>query len=116
MVSRGHRKHSTDRADHPRQWRNVFFMKSPTTIVRVDHQKVFVPFHQAAEWAAGKRPGTMRLIVQVHTADGTIGLGETICLWEFVEPVLARTMAPLVLGEDACDVERICKKLEGAGY
>lgn len=91
-------------------------MKSPTTIVRIEHQKVFVPFHQAAEWAAGKRPGTTRLIVQVHTADGTIGLGETICLWEFVEPVLARTIIPLVLGEDACDIERLCKKVEGAGY
>lgn len=91
-------------------------MKSPTTIVRVEHQKVFVPFHQAAEWAAGKRPGTTRLIVQVHTADGAVGVGETICLWEFVEPVLARTIIPLVIGEDACDIERLCKKIEGAGY
>lgn len=91
-------------------------MSSPTRIVRVEHQKIFVPFHQAAEWAAGKRPGTTRLVVQLHTADGTVGLGETICLWDFVEPVLARTIVPLVVGEDACDIERICKKVEGAGY
>lgn len=91
-------------------------MTSPTIITQVEQQKVFVPFHQAAEWAAGKRPGTTRLIVQIHTADGTLGLGETICLWEFVEPVLARTIIPLIIGEDACDIERICKKIEGAGY
>lgn len=91
-------------------------MKSTTTIVKIEHQKVFIPFHKAAEWAAGKRPGTTRLIVQVHTADGTIGVGETICLWEFVEPVLARTIIPLALGEDACDIERLCKKIEGAGF
>jgi L-rhamnonate dehydratase len=91
-------------------------MSTATTIVKIEHQMVFVPFHKAAEWAAGKRPGTTRLIVQVHTADGTVGIGETICLWEFVAPVLARTIVPLALGEDACNIERLCKKLEGAGY
>ena len=54
--------------------------------------------------------------MQVHTADGTVGIGETICLWEFVQPVLARTIIPLALGEDACDIEKLCKKIEGAGY
>ena len=91
-------------------------MKSATEIVRIEYQKVFVPFFKAAEWAAGKRPGTTRLIVQVHTADGTIGLGETICLWEFVEPVLARTILPLAMGADACDIEKLCRRIEGAGY
>lgn len=91
-------------------------MNSPTAIVKIEHQMVFVPFHKAAEWAAGKRPGTTRLIVQVHTADGTIGVGETICLWEFVEPVLARTIVPLAIGADACDIEKLCHKIEGAGY
>lgn len=91
-------------------------MKCATTIVKIEHQMVFIPFHQAAEWAAGKRPGTTRLLVQIHTADGTVGLGETICLWEFVEPVLARTIIPLALGENALDIERLCLKIEGAGY
>lgn len=91
-------------------------MTAPTQITQIAYQKVFVPFHLAAEWGAGTRPGTTRLIVQVHTADGTVGVGETICLWEFVEPVLVRTIIPLVLHEDACDIERLCKKVEGAGY
>jgi glucarate dehydratase len=91
-------------------------MTSPTKIVRIDCDKIFVPFHRAAEWGAGKRPGTTRLIIQAQTAGGLIGVGETICLWEFVEPVVQRTIIPLALGEDACHIERICKKLEGAGY
>jgi glucarate dehydratase len=91
-------------------------MNSPTRIVKIETQKVFIPFHQAAEWGAGKRPGTTRLIVQVHTADGTIGVGETICLWEFVEPVVVRSIIPLALGEDALNIERLCKKIEGAGF
>ena len=87
-----------------------------TKIVSVSYDKVFVPFHRENYWSAGKRPGTTRLIVQVRTADGTIGYGETICLLEFVEPVLQRTLIPLVIGEDAFNIERLIRKAEGAGY
>lgn len=89
---------------------------SPTKIVRATYSKVFVPFHHEVEWSAGKRPGTTRLIIQVQTADGTVGVGETICLLEYIEPVLARTIIPLAIGEDAFNIERIIKKIEGAGY
>lgn len=85
-------------------------------IVGVDAGLVVVPYDTVAHWASGTRAGTTRLIVRVHTADGTIGLGETICLWEFVQPVLARTVAPLAIGENAFDIERIIRKMEGAGY
>jgi glucarate dehydratase len=85
-------------------------------IERVEVDRVFVPFKQEIQWSAGRRPGTTRLVVRVHTADGTVGVGETICLLEFIEPVLIRTLIPLAVGEDAFDVERICRKAEGAGY
>jgi glucarate dehydratase len=85
-------------------------------IAMIDVQRVFVPFKHVVEWSAGKRPGTTRLILRVETADGMVGLGETICLLEFVEPVLRNTMIPLALGEDAFNIERITKKIEGAGY
>jgi L-rhamnonate dehydratase len=87
-----------------------------TRIVRVTCDKVFVPFHRENVWSAGVRPGTTRLLVRVETADGTVGCGETICLLEFVEPVLRRTIIPLALGEDAFDIERLVRKVEGAGY
>lgn len=89
---------------------------SGTRIVRVSCDKVFVPFHRANVWSAGVRPGTTRLLVRVETADGTVGCGETICLLEFVEPVLTRTITPLAIGEDAFDIERLVRKVEGAGY
>ncbi|MGH9839423.1 MAG: hypothetical protein ACREEM_11640 [Blastocatellia bacterium] len=82
-------------------------------IVRVTYDKVFVPFHRANVWSAGVRPGTTRLLVRVETADGAVGCGETICLHEFIEPVLAGTIIPLSLGEDACDIERLMRKVEG---
>lgn len=89
---------------------------SPTRIVRITCQKVYVPFQHAVEWSAGTRPGMTRLVAQVETADGTVGLGETICLLEFIEPVFRLTLTPLALGEDACDIERLLRKVEGAGY
>lgn len=101
---------------HPTTVEHGLESSSATKIVKVIYDKVFVPFHHEVEWSAGKRPGTTRLIVQVHTEDGTIGIGETICLLEFVEPVLARTIIPLSIGEDAFNIERIIKKIEGAGF
>ncbi len=85
-------------------------------ITEVESFKVFVPFKRKVHWSAGTRSGTTRLVVRVTTEDGIVGLGETICLWEFVEPVLRHTIAPLVIGEDAFDVERLVRKTEGAGY
>jgi glucarate dehydratase len=85
-------------------------------IRRVDIQRVFVPFRHVVEWSAGKRPGTTRLIIEVHTDDGVTGVGETICLLEFIEPVLRNTIVPLAIGEDPFNIERITKKVEGAGY
>jgi L-rhamnonate dehydratase len=89
---------------------------SPTTLVSISFDKVFVPFRQEVHWSGGTRPGTTRLVVRAETADGTVGLGETICLLEFIEPVLARTVIPLALGEDALNIERLLRKIEGAGY
>lgn len=90
--------------------------QSPTTITAITCDKVFIPFVHQVEWSAGTRPGITRLVVRVETADGTIGLGETICLLEFIEPVLRKTVIPLAIGEDACDIERLLRKTEGAGY
>jgi glucarate dehydratase len=89
---------------------------SSTTITRIEFDKIYVPFLQEVHWSAGTRPGITRLVVRVHTEGGTVGLGETICLLEFIEPVLAKTVIPLSIGEDACNIERLAKKLEGAGY
>lgn len=79
-------------------------------------RRVFVPFRHEVRWSAGTRPGTTRLIVEVRTEEGLVGVGETICLLEFIEPVLRNTIIPLTVGEDSSRIERIAKRIEGAGY
>ncbi len=85
-------------------------------ITRVETSLVFVPFETPHLWGSGRRPGITRLVLQVHTDDGLVGLGETICLLEFVRPVLERTIVPLAISEDPHDVERIYRKVEAAGF
>ncbi|MPY89728.1 MAG: hypothetical protein GEU99_17625 [Luteitalea sp.] len=84
-------------------------------ITSVDYRMVQVPFWKPNHWASGKRSGTTRLIIQVHTSAGITGIGETICLWDFVEPVLRNTIVPLVVGQDL-RIEKISRLVEGAGY
>jgi glucarate dehydratase len=85
-------------------------------ITALEHTLLFVPFAVPQLWAGGRRPGTTRLLVTLRTDAGIIGYGETICLLEFVRPVLDRAIAPLVIGEDPHNIERMYRKMEGAGF
>jgi len=89
---------------------------SGSLIRSVRVRRVFVPYRHEVEWSAGKRPGTTRLVVEITTEDGVVGLGETICLLEFVEPVLVNTLVPMLIGHSVFEIERFTKKAEGAGY
>ena len=75
-----------------------------------------MPFRQALEWGSGTRPAATRLIVELTLANGVVGYGETICLLEFVEPVLVHTIFPIALQHRASDVERFTRHVFGAGY
>lgn len=75
-----------------------------------------MPFTQALHWGSGTRPAATRLIVELTLADGTTGYGETICLLEFIEPVLVRTVFPIALEHCAQDVEAFSRHVFGAGY
>jgi L-rhamnonate dehydratase len=85
-------------------------------IERVETTLLFMPYKSPHLWGGGRRPGTTRLVLQLFTDEGIVGLGETICLLDFVRPVLEQTIIPLVIGEDPHDIERIYRKIEGAGY
>ena len=76
-------------------------------IERVESTLVFMPFKTPHLWGSGRRPGATRLVLRVYTDDGRVGLGETISLLDFVQPVLERTIVPLAVGEDPHDLERI---------
>ena len=88
----------------------------PLHVVAARHWKVAMPFVTALEWGSGKRPAATRLIVELTLANGTVGYGETICLLEFIEPVLVNTIFPIALAHRASDVERFSRHVFGAGY
>jgi L-rhamnonate dehydratase len=88
----------------------------PLQIVGMRHWKVAMPFVSALEWGSGKRPAASRLIVELRLANGQVGYGETICLLEFIEPVLERTILPIALQYRASDVEHFTRHVFGAGY
>ena len=88
----------------------------PLQIVGVRHWMVAMPFVSALEWGSGKRPAATRLIVELRLANGQVGYGETICLLEFIEPVLVNTILPIARQYRASDVERFTRHVFGAGY
>jgi L-rhamnonate dehydratase len=88
----------------------------PLQIVALRHWKVGMPFRQALHWGSGKRPAATRLVVEITLANGAKGYGETICLLEFIEPVLVNTIFPIALQHRAQDVERFTRHVFGAGY
>ncbi len=88
----------------------------PFQIVATRHWKVAMPFKEALEWGSGKRPAATRLIVEITLANSVKGYGETICLLEFIEPVLVNTIFPIALQHCAQDVERFTRHVFGAGY
>ncbi len=88
----------------------------PLTITATRHWLVYIPFDSPIVWGSGKRAGSTRLIVEVTTASGLKGYGETIALLDFVPVVLEKVVLPLALGRSVADVERLHRHVLGAGY
>lgn len=88
----------------------------PLQIVAARHWLIGMPFKEALHWGSGRRPAATRLIVELTLANGTKGYGETICLLEFIEPVLKKTILPIALEYRVSDVERFTRHVFGAGY
>lgn len=85
-------------------------------ITDVRHRLLYLPFDKPRRWAGGERPGMTRLFVEVDTNEGITGYGESIALLDFVPVVFERLIAPLAIGEDPHNTERIYRKAEGAGF
>jgi L-rhamnonate dehydratase len=88
----------------------------PLQIIHIRHWKIRMPFKEALHWGSGRRPAATRLVVEIELANGIKGYGETICLLEFIEPVLVNTIFPLALNYQVHDVERFTRHVLGAGY
>jgi glucarate dehydratase len=89
-------------------------VRSPIT--RVERWLVRMPFKQSILWGSGRRDGATRLIARIETADGLVGFGETIALIDAVPAVFDAVAAPLAIGLDVADVERLHRRVLGAGY
>jgi glucarate dehydratase len=78
-------------------------------IVEVRATPVYVPMHHPLRWSFGVEPGLTRVIVELVTDEGLVGLGESNGGgW------LARTIEDargLVVGMDPLDVSRLTKRL-----
>ena len=85
-------------------------------VAEARHWLVKAPFSAPIEWASGRRDGATRLIVELTCENGTRGYGETICLLDFVRPVLEKAVLPLVVGRPVFDAERLHRHVLGAGY
>lgn len=87
-------------------------------ITRVESQLLHVPLSRPrsspAEAAAGRHNHIVVLLVHVHTDDGLTGLGFAYALQGSGRAMLALAeddLAPMVIGEDALDHERLAAKV-----
>lgn len=75
---------------------------------------VNVPLEAPIRWPWGCRVETTRMIVQLMTDEGIVGLGETIG-GEYM-PVILEGMKKKIIGENPFDVERILSKFQMIPY
>jgi L-alanine-DL-glutamate epimerase-like enolase superfamily enzyme len=85
-------------------------------ITRVDITPVSVPFHEPELWVWGERRGISSVILQVHTDEGLVGLGEAVGLPS--TPVIVEALrhcVPLIEGWDPSRIEECTRRLYGHG-
>lgn len=90
--------------------------KDGSHIVSSRYWMVGVPFKSPILWAAGPRSQVTRVIVELTTASGIKGYGESICLLDYTTTVLENVVLPLVEGRSVFDTERLSRHVFGAGY
>lgn len=69
----------------------------------------FIPIEAPLRYAFGSHPGFSRIIIEVHTDEGIVGLGE--CYGGASREGQLAEMKPMLIGEDPFQLERIRWKL-----
>lgn len=77
-------------------------------IIEVRATPVYVPMQHPLRWSFGVEPGTTRVIVELLTDEGLIGLGESNGGRALADAVLE--CRPLYIGMDPLDVSRVAKR------
>jgi L-alanine-DL-glutamate epimerase-like enolase superfamily enzyme len=77
---------------------------------------VAVPYRADEVWAFGRRRGQVSVLLEVHTDEGLVGLGEAAA-YPSAGIVLAvlDSLRPLVLGADPVQIERLVRRIELVG-
>ena len=78
-------------------------------ISKIEVSVVNVPFVAPIRWSGGANADWTRLVIQMHTDDGLLGLGETLG-GEVTKALIETEIAAMFLGEDPFDLERILTK------
>ncbi len=89
---------------------------SDLAIASIRRWLVRVPVRTPIVWGSGVRTGVTRLVVELETAGGVVGWGETICLLDAIPAVLDRVVIPLARGRGVDEVEAFHRHVLGAGY
>jgi glucarate dehydratase len=77
-------------------------------IVDIRATPVYVPMRHPLRWSFGVEPGLTRVLVELVTDEGVVGLGESNGGAQLAEAILAAR--PLVVGTDPLEVSRIAKR------
>src|SRR3954454_12250182 len=80
-------------------------------IERIDATPLAIPLEQAFHWAGGTQQGCNLVLFSVHTGDGVVGYGETVCEAPGPAAEIAHLMARQIVGRSVADVESILRSI-----
>ena len=74
-------------------------------ISRIDATPLAIPLRQEFHWASGAQLGANLVLFSVHTEDGVVGYGETVCEAPGAVAEIGLLMARQLVGRSVGDVE-----------
>jgi L-alanine-DL-glutamate epimerase-like enolase superfamily enzyme len=80
-------------------------------ITRVDAVPIAVPLAEEFHWAGGAQIGANLVLFSVHTEDGVVGWGESVCEVPAATAEFGRAIARQVVGRRVDDVEGILAEI-----
>jgi len=89
----------------------------PLRIVALEATPINVPFNRPEVWSFGKVEGMTSIVVQIHTEDGSVGIGESVSGGPSIRVMLTaiQELAPLLEGQDATAITANLQRLTLAG-
>jgi L-alanine-DL-glutamate epimerase-like enolase superfamily enzyme len=80
-------------------------------ISRIDAMPLAIPLRQEFHWASGAQVGANLVLFSVHTEDGVVGYGETVCEAPGAVAEVGLLMARQLIGRSVGDVEAILRSI-----